>query len=374
MAKLIPNTHQTPNYYIDAGIMALLSGTEYKCLDFACRKTFGWHKVDEKTGIYSDRIALSQFAEAVGKPEDTVRKSLKNLCMFGLLLRLAENDPRLNYGPLYGMQLDEKKINWKALERRKAKKRESDIARTEKARKASADKALLSDNPTLSDTTTPLMPDTTTPSLSDRVTPPPVGQGTQNLINDTTQKLGADAPARPENINPNTGRRTDAKVLGDSLDGILAFAAIGNQVEGQQGVPVKVLSVIATYPIDCQPGVQMMYSRFKLTPPEKPKTGKGDYADWIKGVRDVLTLCADYQVSLADGFDEFYKVWNANPFTFDRPGSMLKTMKSALARRKTRGVCNRASATEIITPFTQSAENWTPYKRPTLGKFETGEK
>src|SRR5690242_11221427 len=112
MAKLIPNTHQTPNYYIDEGIMNLLTGLEYKCLSFACRKTFGWHKIDATHGVYADRIAKSQFMDATGASNEAITKALQHLCLFGLMILLEKNDPKNNHGILYGMQLDEGKINW----------------------------------------------------------------------------------------------------------------------------------------------------------------------------------------------------------------------------------------------------------------------
>ncbi len=57
-SKIIPNSFQTPNFFVDA-CLAYLTGNEYKCLSFLARKTFGWQK-------RSDRISKSQIALVTG--------------------------------------------------------------------------------------------------------------------------------------------------------------------------------------------------------------------------------------------------------------------------------------------------------------------
>ena len=123
----------------------------------------------------------------------------------------------------------------------------------------------------------------------------------------------------------------------DPLDGFLAFERLKHEYAEREGLAPDVLASIEAFPADCQNGARLMFEKCNLTPPEKPRSGKGgDYADWINGIRDIVKLCAEYKVAMVDGFDEFYRTWNQSPFTYDRPGSMLKTMRSALAVRATR--------------------------------------
>jgi hypothetical protein len=122
------------------------------------------------------------------------------------------------------------------------------------------------------------------------------------------------------------------------MDGILHFAAQAEEQATRAGLSVEVVAVLESYPPDCQQGARLMYQRFNLIPPSKPKSNKGgDYADWINGIREIAKLCAEYKTSMQIAFDEVYKVWNASPFTFDRPGGLIKTMRAALARVNLRG-------------------------------------
>jgi hypothetical protein len=65
-SKIIPNSFQTPNFYIDE-CMQYLTGNEVKCLVFIARKTFGWQK-------RSDRVAKLQIIMATGLGNETTDK------------------------------------------------------------------------------------------------------------------------------------------------------------------------------------------------------------------------------------------------------------------------------------------------------------
>ena len=56
--KIIPNSFQIPNFYVDV-CMRYLSGNEFQILAFLARKTFGWHK-------RSDRVAKTQVVSVTG--------------------------------------------------------------------------------------------------------------------------------------------------------------------------------------------------------------------------------------------------------------------------------------------------------------------
>lgn len=108
--RIIPNTFQTPNMLTDEA-MRLLSGNEVKCYLVIVRKTFGW-------GKDSDRIARSQIMDITGLGETAVDASMSALVKFGLVLRVAENNPKNNIGVEWSLQLEDRRINWKSMQKR----------------------------------------------------------------------------------------------------------------------------------------------------------------------------------------------------------------------------------------------------------------
>lgn len=213
-SKFVPNSFQVPNLYVDS-LFPLLDGEEISILMFACRRIFGWQK-------RTDRISSGQFADGCGLHIDTVTDRLKSLAKFRILIRVSENNPRLNEGPEWGLQLDENAVDWDGLEARKADKEQKNQKRIEAARSKMAQKKAETDakNPPDEDITPPV--DSTppadnpppadnhppgheppTPTLSDRVTPYPVGQGTQNPIKPNIKSnICADAQNAPEPKKP----------------------------------------------------------------------------------------------------------------------------------------------------------------------------
>jgi len=170
--------------------------------------------------------------------------------------------------------------------------------------------------------------------------------------NDTDKRLGANAPAPSKH---------------DSMETLLGFERLKQERAAQSGLPVEVLTAVESYPADCQHGARLIFQRHKLTPPAKPKSGKGgDYADWINGLREIAKLCAEYKVTLETGFDEFFKAWNPSSFIFDRPAAMTKTMRSALARHALRAGANES------TPEPEPERHPVPRPanilKPTIGK------
>lgn len=121
MSALIPNTTQTPNLYYDK-LFALLNEGEGKTLQYAIRRTLGFHKE-------TDRISISQFMHGngrIGKDGKPVEigtllskgnqvKSCKSLVKFGILIEVSENDKKKNEGKEWRLQLDESKIDFGAL-------------------------------------------------------------------------------------------------------------------------------------------------------------------------------------------------------------------------------------------------------------------
>src|SRR5690349_17082408 len=112
--SFVPNSFQTPNAFVDH-VMPFLSGEEYKVLIYATRRILGFQK-------RQDRISLSQFTNGTvnkkgesldygtGLSLETVKKCLKSLVDFGLMVRVAENDTRTNEGTLWSLQWNGRKV------------------------------------------------------------------------------------------------------------------------------------------------------------------------------------------------------------------------------------------------------------------------
>ena len=109
-SSFVPNAFQTPNGYVDS-VMPYLTGEEYKVLIYATRRILGFQK-------RQDRISLSQFTDGTrskdgdvldkgtGLSVGTVKTCLKSLSDFGLMVKVAPNDPKTNDGDMWALQLD----------------------------------------------------------------------------------------------------------------------------------------------------------------------------------------------------------------------------------------------------------------------------
>lgn len=199
-SSFIPNSFQTPNSYVD-NYLHLFTPEEWLVMTYAIRRILGFNK-------RSDRISLSQFANGItdrngnhldygcGLSVNTIRDVLKSLCGFGFLIRLSENDPTVNTGPEYSLQLDDSKIRLSAMLARAGNKKKESKARTKQAIRVM--KSVRKQYPLMSDSTTPkkypLMSDDTPPLMSDSSTPPHVAQQ-HNIQGNTgnTEIYNADA-------------------------------------------------------------------------------------------------------------------------------------------------------------------------------------
>jgi len=144
MSDFVPNSFQHPNLYVD-GYMHLLTGEEFKVLTYAVRRIFGFNK-------RQDRISLSQFVSGTVSRDDgrqldngtglsnqTVRRCLAVLTKANLVKKIADNDPKINEGTLYALELDSKKVDLEWLTQQHLKRsasRTMNTARTVLAQKA----------------------------------------------------------------------------------------------------------------------------------------------------------------------------------------------------------------------------------------------
>jgi hypothetical protein len=98
--------------------------------------------------------------------------------------------------------------------------------------------------------------------------------------------------------------------------------------------PPDIDALSLAFPADCRAGIRLMYQVFHLLPPEKPPEGQkgGQYALWIKGLRELHGLAKRYNIPLERALRLTWQVWNDRPFTLSHPGALQKTMTSCLAR------------------------------------------
>lgn len=139
MAKLIPNTFQTFNDYVDVA-MELLTPEEFKCLSFATRHILGWQDSITKR---SKKISLTTFQRGMvinrGKPNErrlggtglsraAIITALEGLSKYKLLVPVGKATTqgqkwKLNDSP-----------DWDGLRRRKEEKEEAGRRRTSRGR------------------------------------------------------------------------------------------------------------------------------------------------------------------------------------------------------------------------------------------------
>lgn len=141
---VIPNTFQTPNFFIDR-VLELLEPEEFICLSFAVRHILGWRdKITDRRG----RISLSRFEKGqsdgkgnyyggTGLSRIKIKKATAALTQYGLLIRIGE--PTQD-GQEWELPIDDSAIKWDALETRHAVRLEKSQKRVQKAARASADK------------------------------------------------------------------------------------------------------------------------------------------------------------------------------------------------------------------------------------------
>lgn len=99
-AKIIPNSFQSPNAYVDTA-MELLTGEEYKCLSFAARHILGWQdKINSREGVISLSMFEHGYADSSGThyggtgiTRAAIQTALEQLVTFKLLLKLGDPTP-----------------------------------------------------------------------------------------------------------------------------------------------------------------------------------------------------------------------------------------------------------------------------------------
>lgn len=139
MNRIVPNSYQKPNLYTDK-LMRFLTGDEWKTLDYALRRTFGFQRD-------KDRISVSQFMNGNGRLDEDGApveygtglsreaqiRALNELMRFGILVELAPNNSQ-NHGRMWTLQLEETKVRFELIRERAETRQAQGRKRTEKAR------------------------------------------------------------------------------------------------------------------------------------------------------------------------------------------------------------------------------------------------
>lgn len=131
--KLIPQSYQTPNAYVDL-FLPYLTSDEWRVLTYAIRHIFGW---EDKVAIRRRYMSISTFENGVpgfegcGLSRPTIVNVLRALTRYGLLKKIGE--PTRN-GQLYELPADSDEVDLEGLKERAATKKRGDVKRTKNAR------------------------------------------------------------------------------------------------------------------------------------------------------------------------------------------------------------------------------------------------
>lgn len=139
MNRIVPNSYQKPNLYTDK-LMRFLTGDEWKTLDYALRRTFGFQRE-------MDRISVSQFMNGNGRLDgdgvpvefgtglsrEAQIRALNELMRFGILVEMAPNNTQ-NHGRMWRLQLEESEVRFDLIRERAEGRQAAGRKRTEKAR------------------------------------------------------------------------------------------------------------------------------------------------------------------------------------------------------------------------------------------------
>lgn len=90
------------------------------------------------------------------------------------------------------------------------------------------------------------------------------------------------------------------------------------------------------FPEDVRQTAECFSEKFGLLIPAQPAPGEkgGDFALWIKGLRKLNRIAADYDISVEQAIQLTHAYWNEHPFTVSHPLAIKSTMQSVLSRKK----------------------------------------
>lgn len=151
--------------------------------------------------------------------------------------------------------------------------------------------------------------------------------GKSDLKNNQVKELstcGADAPAHAESSSPEPGK-------------------------------VDVHARIENYPKNTRDATRLVHTLFGLIPPERPATGEppGDYGAWDKSIKQIISICREYNVPLENGLHRtrsaIEQIRRTKKLTIHRPGSLIAYLRSELASGKTSIITPLQGNIEVLT-------------------------
>lgn len=139
MSKIVPNSFQTPNLYVDR-LMPLLTDIELRVLVYMTRRILGFNRRE-------DQISLSQFTDGListkngeqldygaGVSKEAARTALESLIKLGIVTQTQPYDSAKRVPATWSLQLDDALIDWRALQERREATKNAGVERAAKRR------------------------------------------------------------------------------------------------------------------------------------------------------------------------------------------------------------------------------------------------
>lgn len=166
------------------------------------------------------------------------------------------------------------------------------------------------------------------------------------------------APNGAKNINPNTGRRTDAKVRGDAVDAALEAARLAQEKQTQTGMDIDVVNRIQEYPPDVQPILEELCRLTGVIPPDCPSNKKreGKYKEWILELRQLMRISMEYKIpDFKTPLRATWKGYSNDGLTFRSPSSLFSNFSDTCRKMKHNGSRSRPEplpdeGRKLVTP------------------------
>lgn len=124
MSKIVPNTFQTPNLYVDR-LMSLLTDAELRILIYMTRRILGFQRREDKISLSQFTTGLTSISSnehldyGAGVSKEAARTALDNLVKFNVVTQTQPYDSAKRTPATWSLQLDDALIDWDALLQRK---------------------------------------------------------------------------------------------------------------------------------------------------------------------------------------------------------------------------------------------------------------
>ncbi len=170
-------------------------------------------------------------------------------------------------------------------------------------------------------------------------------------------------------INPNSGRRTDAIVKGNAFDGMLYFAGAAAARAEELGVTIEMLDRINEFPEDVRDTLRVISQLCVWLPAAIPSVRKkSEHEQWVNELRDVNAQLGGTGEEGLKAAHKIFKDW-----TVSHPSAIIKAVKSEAGKVAKRQSANKETEfTGIDTPYARMLDNppvYTPEHEQMLADF-----